>query len=85
MEWFGVCPLGKTIETEPNSVYFKELTIVGSYVNPHTFDRSIALLVANKVSIEHFVVHKFPLDGVHEALRALTEGKTIKSLVMPTL
>jgi 2-desacetyl-2-hydroxyethyl bacteriochlorophyllide A dehydrogenase len=85
VEWFGVCPLGEMVQMEPNSVYFKELTIVGSYVNPHTFDRSIALLAANKVSIEHFVVHKFPLDGVHEALRALTEGKTIKSLVMPTL
>jgi len=85
VEWFGVCPLGKTIETEPNSVYFKELTIVGSYVNPHTFDRSIALIAANKVSFGDFAIHKFPLDGVHEALRTLAEGKTIKSLIVPTL
>ena len=85
VEWFGVCPLGEMVQLEPYSVYFKELTIVGSYVNPHTFDRSIALLVANKVSIEHFVVHKFPLDGVHEALRSLAEGNTIKSLIVPSL
>ena len=78
VEWFGVCPLGETVRMEPNSVYFKELTIVGSYVNPHTFDRSIALIAANKISFDHFVVHKFPLDGVHEALKALTEGKRSK-------
>ncbi|MBF8296351.1 MAG: zinc-containing alcohol dehydrogenase superfamily, partial [Bacteroidetes bacterium] len=81
----GVCPLGEMVQMEPNNVYFKELTIVGSYVNPHTFDRSIALLVANKVSFEHFVIHKFPLDGVHEALRSLAEGNTIKSLIVPSL
>ena len=85
VEWFGVCPLGEMVQMEPNNVYFKELTIVGSYVNPHTFDRSTALVAANKVSFDHFVVHKFPLDGVHEALKALAEGKTIKSLVLPTL
>lgn len=85
VEWFGVCPLGETVQTEPNSVYFKELTIVGSYVNPHTFDRSIALIAANKVNFGDFVIHKFPLDGVHEALRALADGKTIKSLILPTL
>src|SRR5512143_3901005 len=37
--FFGVCPIGATIPLEPNRVYFKELTIVGSYVNPHTFSR----------------------------------------------
>mgnify|MGYP001588870983 CR=1 FL=1 len=85
VELFGVCPSGETVQMEPNKVYFKELTIVGSYVNPHTFDRAIALLAANKVSIDHFVTHKFPLDGVHDALKALSEGKTIKSLIVLTL
>jgi len=82
---FGVCPLGQTVPMEPNSVYFKELTIVGSYVNPHTFDRAIALLAAKKVSIEHFAIHKFPLDAVADALNMLSEGKTTKSLIVPTL
>lgn len=85
VEWFGVCPLGETVPMEPNNVYFKELTIVGSYVNPHTFNRSIALIAAKKINFKDFVIHKFPLDGVHEALRALAEGKTIKSLIVPTL
>ncbi|TSA23176.1 alcohol dehydrogenase [bacterium] len=85
VEWFGVCPLGATVQVEPNSVYFKELTIVGSYVNPHTFDRSIALIAANKISFRDFVIDKFPLDRVHEALKSLAEGKTIKSLIVPTL
>ncbi|MEX1137727.1 MAG: zinc-dependent alcohol dehydrogenase family protein [Bacteroidota bacterium] len=85
VELFGVCPLGAKLPFEPNSVYFKELTIVGSYLNPHTFDRSIALLAENKVVIDHFATQRYPLDGVHEALTSLREGKTIKSLIVPGL
>ncbi|HLX13064.1 MAG TPA: zinc-dependent alcohol dehydrogenase family protein, partial [Bacteroidota bacterium] len=44
VEFFGVCPIGQTISVEPNKIYFKELTIVGSYVNPNTFSRAIAAL-----------------------------------------
>lgn len=83
VEFFGVCPIGQTIPIEPNQVYFKELTIVGSYVNPHTFSRAIAMLQSGKVRIDVFQLHHFPLDGVHEALAYQREGKTIKSIVQP--
>ena len=83
VEFFGVCPVGEKIAIEPNAVYFKELTIVGSYVNPFTFDRSIAMLQSGRVRIDKFQLDKFPLDGVHEALRYQREGKTIKSIIEP--
>lgn len=83
VEFFGVCPIGEKIAIEPNAVYFKELTIVGSYVNPHTFDRSIAVLQSGRVRTDKFLIHKFSLDGVHEALQCQREGRTIKSIVQP--
>ncbi len=85
VEFFGVCPIGEKIAIEPNAVYFKELTIVGSYVNPHTFDRSIAMLQSGRVRIDKFLIHKFPLEGVHEALQYQREGRTIKSIVQPNV
>ncbi len=83
VEFFGVCPIGDRILVEPNQVYFKELTIVGSYVNPNTFSRSIALLGSGRIRIDKFQINKFPLDGVHEALAFQREGKTIKSILEP--
>ena len=83
IEFFGVCPIGEKIQVEPNQVYFKELTIVGSYVNPNTFARSIALLHAGKVCVDRFQIDKFPLDGVNEALAYQREGKTLKSIIEP--
>jgi 2-desacetyl-2-hydroxyethyl bacteriochlorophyllide A dehydrogenase len=83
VEFFGVCPMGAAIPLEPNKVYFKELTIVGSYVNPHTFSRAIALLRSGRVRVEDFPISRFPLDGVHEALRYHREGLTLKSIIIP--
>lgn len=83
VEFFGVCPVGETIPIEPNQVYFKELTLVGSYVNPHTFTRSIEAMSSGVVRVDKFQLHTFPLDGVHEALAYQREGKTIKSIIQP--
>ncbi len=83
VEFFGVCPIGEKILVEPNQIYFKELTIVGSYVNPNTFSRSIALLHAGKVCVDKFKIDRFPLDGVNEALAYQREGKTLKSIIEP--
>ena len=83
VEFFGVCPIGEKISVEPNQVYFKELTVVGSYINPHTFSRAIALLDAGKVRVDKFQIDKFPLEGVREALALQREGKTIKSIIEP--
>ncbi len=85
VEFFGVCPIGVTMPMEPNLVYFKELTIVGSYVNPHTFTRAAALLNTGKVRTDELMIQQFPLDGVHEAFDALREGKTLKSIIRPGL
>jgi 2-desacetyl-2-hydroxyethyl bacteriochlorophyllide A dehydrogenase len=83
VEFFGVCPIGSSIPLEPNQVYFKELTIVGSYINPHTFSRAIALLQQGRVVVKDFPIARFPVDGVHEALRHHRENLTLKSIIIP--
>jgi len=83
VEFFGVAPIGATIRLEPNMVYLRELNIVGSHVNPHTFDRAIAVLRSGMVRTDGFTVQRFPLDGVHDALRYQREGLTLKSVICP--
>lgn len=83
VELFGVCPVGQTFPFEPSTIFFKELNIVGSYVNPLTFDRAIKTLASGAVRIDDFPVNRFSLDNVHEALRYQDEGLTIKSIIEP--
>lgn len=83
VEFFGVCPIGQTFSIEPNLVFFKELTIIGSYVNPLTFERAIKALASGIITVDQFPVNRFPLDEVHEAIRFQKEGLTIKSIIEP--
>lgn len=81
--FFGVCPIGTTIPVEPNLVYAKELTVSGSYVNPHTFSRAILLLQSGTVRVDRFPVRNFSLDEVAEAFRVYREGIALKCVVRP--
>lgn len=83
IELFGVCPFGHKISIEPHQIYFKELTIVGSYINPQTFARSINVLASGMVRVDELPVHRFSLENVHEALLYQKEGRTIKSIIEP--
>jgi threonine dehydrogenase-like Zn-dependent dehydrogenase len=69
VEFFGVCPLGSSLPLEPNQVYFRELTIVGSYINPHTFSRAIALLQNGRVTVKDFPMARFPVNGPAACVR----------------
>jgi 2-desacetyl-2-hydroxyethyl bacteriochlorophyllide A dehydrogenase len=80
---FGVCPIGRTIALEPHQVYFRELTILGSYVNPHTFARAVSLLHSGTISVDTFPVHLFPLEGIHDALKLQRKGRSVKSILQP--
>ena len=81
--FFGVCPIGETIPLEPNAVYFRELTIAGSYVNPFTFQRAITLLRGGVVRVVPLNVRAYPLEGVHEALASLRDGSALKNMIVP--
>lgn len=83
VEFFGVCPIGQKFPIEPNQVFFKELTIIGSYINPLTFERAIKSLAAGIIRVDAFPVNRFSLDEAHEAIRYQKEGLTIKSIIEP--
>jgi L-iditol 2-dehydrogenase len=81
--FFGVCPIGQTIPLEPNAVYFRELTIVGSYVNPNTFQRAIALLRGGIVRVGPLGVRAFRSKGFMKRSASLKEGRSLKNMIVP--
>lgn len=81
--FFGVCPRGETFPISPHEVYARELSIVGSYVNPCTFTRAIDVIASGIVNIEALSPTVFSLDELPQAFEALREGKTIKNILRP--
>ncbi len=64
-------------------VYKKELTIKGSFVNPDTHARAVALINAGRVDFTPIITHRFPLSQLSEAVEAQRGSESIKVLVLP--
>jgi L-iditol 2-dehydrogenase len=75
---FGVTPIGKMAEVSPNDVYRRELTVVGSYLNPNTFNRSIALIASGRIALSSLDVKSFGLERFREAFEASASGEFSK-------
>lgn len=64
-------------------VYKKELTIRGSFVNPNTHARAVALLNSGKLDFSGIITHRFPLDQLPEAIAMQMSSDSIKVVVCP--
>ncbi len=81
--FFGVVSPEAAIEVSPYDIYQRELTIMGSYVNPFTHARAVQMLAAGQVKTEALVSHRFPVDGFADALQAAVRPDSVKVVVQP--
>lgn len=81
--FFGVCDRDAKINIKPQEIYFKELTMKGSYVNPNTFSRAIELLSLRRIDLSKFDIIRFPLDELLKAFECHREKKAVKALIIP--
>lgn len=75
---FGICPQKSTINIEPFNIFQKELTIVGSVINPFTYLDAIDLIKSLNISLENIGVKFFRLNEYNEALEAANSGQYTK-------
>ncbi len=64
-------------------MYYKELTIRGSFVNPFTHARAVELLASKQVDVMPLITHRFPLDDAAKALETAQGKDAIKVLLVP--
>jgi len=79
---FGCCPSTKKVEIEPFQIYWKELKLMGSFLNPKCFDESIRLLdeINSKgwIELAKMGVEKHKLFNHEKALTRLRSGQASK-------
>lgn len=78
---FGVARPGDRWEVSPNEIYAKELSVLGTALNPFTHRRAAELV--NSLGLDQLRVGTFGLDEVHDALAAQADGRVDKVLVLP--
>jgi 2-desacetyl-2-hydroxyethyl bacteriochlorophyllide A dehydrogenase len=63
-------------------VFKKELTIKGSFVNPDTQSRAVALINAGRINVGPIITHRYPVEQTEEAIRMQMSPESIKVLVV---
>ncbi len=64
-------------------VFQKELTIIGSMINPDTHGRAAALINSGRIRLEEIITHSFPVTQVLEAVQMQMSAESIKVVVEP--
>ncbi|CAG5103649.1 Similar to ARD1: D-arabinitol dehydrogenase 1 (Uromyces fabae) [Cotesia congregata] len=80
---FGVAKPDATMAISPFKMYMNELTIKGVIINPHTFEKGLALVQAMS---DHYLDYNklgikiYKLSEYKEALEALSKGEVSKAV-----
>ena len=79
---FGVSAPETKIEVSPFDIFSKELTIKGSFINPHTHDQAIALVQQGKILIKPLLSHRFGLDELPTVMNDYPNMNVMKGIIV---
>lgn len=65
---FGFAAEHAKAQIEPFEILQKEITIVGAWINPYTYDRALSLLASGKVSVDHLITHLLQLSEYEKGI-----------------
>ena len=78
---FSVPKAGTAHSLSLEEVYQKELTIVGSIINPNTHQRAVDLINSGRLQLAPLMTHRFPMEQVKDAILMQMSSESIKVLV----
>ena len=78
---FGVSAPDTKIEVKPFDIFSKELTIKGSFINPHTHDQAISLVQQGKVQIKPLLSHQFAMDELPTVMSEYPSLNVMKGII----
>ncbi len=78
---FGVAAPDAQIQVSPFEIFSKELTIRGSFINPHTHPQAISLLEQGRVKVKPLLSHTFSVDELPQAMADYPRLRVMKGIV----
>jgi NADPH2:quinone reductase len=78
---FGVAPAEARITVSPYRVYREEIAITGSFTNPFSQSRALALLASGRLHVKDLISHRLPLEEVVRGIELLESGTATKVLI----
>ena len=80
---FGVSDIDARVSIRPYDIFYRELSIKGSFTNPLTHAAAVDLISSERIRIQDLITHRYPLEKIHDAFGAQGAPDAIKVLVIP--
>jgi L-iditol 2-dehydrogenase len=78
----GVMAQGDQVRIEPFDILFRELRVLGSFINPFTHRRAADLVASGVINIEKLISRKITLEEAPDVIRNPPAAGEVKVLVM---
>ncbi|HMF79231.1 MAG TPA: zinc-dependent alcohol dehydrogenase family protein [Bryobacteraceae bacterium] len=78
---FGVAPMHASATVRPFDIYARELTILGTFINPYSHERAVQLLP--QMGLEKLNIKAFPLDQFKQAFDGQFARSATKMVLLP--
>jgi L-iditol 2-dehydrogenase len=79
----GVTPQGMKAEFEPFDLLFRELKVLGSFLNPYTHRRAAELIASGAIEIDRLISRQVPLEDAAAVVANPPAPGEVKVLVVP--
>ena len=80
---FSVPKPGTNHPLDLMDVYKKELTVMGSMINPDTHARAAALINSGRIRLEEIITHAYPLAQLKDAILMQMSNESLKVILEP--
>ncbi|MGC9319537.1 MAG: zinc-dependent alcohol dehydrogenase family protein [Armatimonadota bacterium] len=80
---FGVCEEDARVPLRPRRIFREEIAIAGSYTNPFTDDRAVALLTGGRIDTDAIISDEFPLVEAPAAIERARKPNSLKVMLRP--
>ncbi|QRY69058.1 zinc-dependent alcohol dehydrogenase family protein [Ensifer sp. PDNC004] len=79
----GVMPKGETVEIEPFDILFRELRVLGSFINPFVHRRAADLVATGAIEIDKLISRRVTLGEAADVIAHPPAAGEVKVLVIP--
>lgn len=80
---FGVAPQRALVNLSPFQLYRRELSIIGSFINPYTTKLALKVLSTGMVNVKPLITRVLNLEETDLGFELVKGGKVIKVLLKP--
>jgi L-iditol 2-dehydrogenase len=81
---FGNLALHQPAEIDPNVLYYREITLQGSYSpSPLELVHALHLIASHAVNVDRLITHRLPLEELPQAVELARTRQAMKAIINP--